>query len=146
MKKKERKKREKGTKEKTFSSFLLGQLALHLRHRLQDLFSSELQRMAFFCFLSRCQKSDVQMQRREKNAAFLLQVFSLSFISSPFSAFRAPFPLLRTAAQVLDGHNFFPTWQIKRERAREKSARERERKKQRRPGQQKDPSARFQAA
>jgi len=103
--KKGTKEREKETKEKTFSSFLLGQLALHLRHRLQDLFSSELQGMAFFCFLSRCQKSDVQMQRREKNAAFLLQVFSPSFISSPFSAFRAPFPLLRTAAQVLDGRN-----------------------------------------
>ena len=80
-KRNERKEREKGTKEKTFSSFLLGQLALHLRHRLQDLFSSELQRMAFFCFLSRCQKSDVQMQRREKMLRFYFKFFPpLSFL------------------------------------------------------------------
>ena len=109
MKKKERENEKKGTRERKgrkkrlFHHFFW--VSWHLRHRLQDLFSSELQRMAFFCFLSRCQKSDVQMQRREKNAAFLLQVFSPSFISSPFSAFRAPFPLLRTAAQVLDGRN-----------------------------------------
>ena len=69
----------KGRKKRLFHHFFW--VSWHLRHRLQDLFSSELQRMAFFCFLSRCQKSDVQMQRREKMLRFYFKFFPpLSFL------------------------------------------------------------------
>jgi hypothetical protein len=58
--------------------------------------------LLFFITVPEIRRADAA---KRKDAAFLLQVFSPSFISSPFSAFRAPFPLLRTAAQVLDGRN-----------------------------------------